>query len=151
MSNRNPRTDHLPKLGTGDLTPEQEHEIRSQGGKQLASNKRRAKSQAEALNALLDAKITSNQLLKRAESWGISERDALSVLGACIMLNECRKGTIDSYLRILDAAGISDSSTDEAAHAAFLQALTADDDEQSSETAESGDEIGENDAGTAAD
>lgn len=144
MSNPNPRTDQLPKLGTGDRTPEEEFEIRSQGGKQCASNKRRAKSQAEALNALLDAKITSEQLLKRAESWGIGERDALSVLGACIMLNECRKGTIDSYLRILEAAGIGDSSTDEAAHAALLAALTAADDEPSEGNSE-------NDAGTASD
>ena len=127
MSNPNPRTDHLPKLGDGSRTTEKEFEIRSKGGKQCASNKRAARTASELFSVALSSEISNKQLEKLIKSFGMEGKTVDVALVASVLNNAMRKGTINDAIQAFDAAGRIGNDTDEEAHADLMRALTGND------------------------
>lgn len=123
-------TNNLVPLGSGKLSPEKELEIRRKGAKATQRKKQEKRDAAQLLNDLLNANVTNKELTRKARVFFGDETTADKVIAACVVLNECRKGGIESFLTIMNAAGRADSGTDEEAHRAFLRALTEDDDER---------------------
>ena len=119
--------ENLKPLGSGKVSAEKELEIRRKGAKAAHRKMQERKDAAQLLNDLLNANVTNKELTRKARVFFDDETTADKVIAACVVLNECRKGGIDSFLTIMNAAGRADTTNDEAAHAALLDALTRDD------------------------
>ena len=124
----------LNPLGTGLLSPEEEKEIRSQGGKACAKRRRERRNAVEALRQWLDEELKNPELEETAQSVGTSGSFApvgFDAILAGAILNTIRKGTAEDVKRLFELAGVGEDERDEEKHAAFLKALTEDDDERS--------------------
>lgn len=122
------------KLGKGNLSPEREREIRSQGGKECARKKREQRTIAETLRKLLYSAVTDPDMIEETNRFGLNEDGEavnLDWLTARVAMNEGRKGTVESLRAIGDLIGDTGDSMKEDALAAFIAALTADDPNES--------------------
>lgn len=132
----------LKPLGSGKLTPEEEREIRIKGAKALQKKRERARTASELFAAALDAKVTDRELKRRIKAAGFEQFTEDIALVLAVLDNVKRKGMVDDAQAAFDAAGRTEGATDEAAHAAFLQALTASGGDQDGERdTRQGDEV----------
>lgn len=126
----------LKPLGTGSLTEAEEREIRSKGGKACAKKRREAKALGECYAVLLGARLTDRDAKAAFKRFGIDEDDdktAAMRLAIGAYDNAVRKGDDEEAERIFNRAGLGQSDTEKAAHAAFLKALTASEDQEEEE------------------
>lgn len=130
MSNPNPQTSHLDKYRFDHLPEERAREIQTQGGRHLAAKVKRERTAREIIALALSSEIKDEALQKQIDALGMDGNTVDLALIASTLRNTMRKGLLSDALEAFDAAGRADSGTDEQAHRAFLDALTADDDEQ---------------------
>lgn len=70
-----PQDKNLKVFGTGALTPEEEREIRSKGGKASQEAKKKKKQMAELLQIYSDLPVNDARKKNRLKKLGISEED----------------------------------------------------------------------------
>lgn len=70
-----PTDKNLKAFGSGALTPEEEHEIRSKGAKAANEARRKRKQMAELLQIYSDLPVNDTRKKNRLKKLGISEED----------------------------------------------------------------------------
>lgn len=118
-------------LGHGNLSPEEETRIRSEGGKACARKKRERRTQAETLRRWMYENLKDDNMIGEAEALGFGEdgqANGMEWLTARIIGNEARKGTVDALRTIADLIGETGDTMKEDSFAAFVDALKQSDD-----------------------
>lgn len=87
-----PQDKNLKLFGSGAFTPEEEHAIRSKGGKACHEANKRRKAMAELLQIYADLPITNKKVAKQLKNMGFSEDDLTQKLEVANAIMKRAKG-----------------------------------------------------------
>ena len=105
MANKNPKTDHLPKIS--DLTSKEQAKIHSMGGKASVEARRRKKTMREALEMMLFHTKLNEQTKQMLKAEGVSDVEDMNhqMVITRSLIAKAESGDVQAYNAICSMIG----------------------------------------------